>query len=69
MLQLDPDDPDDDENAPKMLIALANSTNTDAQGNSGASSSILTETDQIVLDNYKVPANKNVSYLNQNVSF
>ncbi|XP_018566704.1 nipped-B-like protein isoform X2 [Anoplophora glabripennis] len=53
MLQLDPEDPDDDENAPKVLTALA-STNANPQTNqTGAASSILTEADQVVLDNYK----------------
>ncbi|KAJ8923545.1 hypothetical protein NQ315_010123 [Exocentrus adspersus] len=53
MLQLDPEDPDDDENAPKVLTALA-STNVNPQTNQmGAASSILTEADQVVLDNYK----------------
>ncbi|CAH1960755.1 unnamed protein product [Acanthoscelides obtectus] len=51
MLQLDPDDPDDEENAPKVLTALAN---TNQQVNQiGTVSSILTEADQFVLDNYK----------------
>ncbi|CAG9828593.1 unnamed protein product [Diabrotica balteata] len=54
MLQLDPDDPDDEENAPKLLTALANAQAT-PQANSGAPSSILTEADQVVLDNYKDP--------------
>lgn len=54
MLQLDPEDPDDEENAPKVLTALA-STNANPQTNqTGAASSILTEADQVVLDNYKV---------------
>ncbi|XP_057671189.1 nipped-B-like protein B [Diorhabda carinulata] len=52
MLRLDPDDPDDDENAPKLLTALANTQSTH-QTNTGAPSSILTEADQVVLDNYK----------------
>ncbi|CAH1153389.1 unnamed protein product [Phaedon cochleariae] len=53
MLQLDPEDVDEDENAPKVLTALA-STNVNPQPNqTGAPSSILTETDQVVLDNYK----------------
>lgn len=52
MLQLDPDDPDDDENS-KVLTALgAGGTNTLV--NPGAATSVLTEADQIALANYKV---------------
>ncbi|VEN62173.1 unnamed protein product, partial [Callosobruchus maculatus] len=51
MLQLDPDDPDDEENAPKVLTALANANQQVNQ--IGPVSSILTEADQFVLDNYK----------------
>lgn len=54
MLQLDPEDPDDDENTPKVLTALA-STNVNPQINqTGAASSIITEADQVMLENYKV---------------
>lgn len=54
MLQLDPEDPDDDENAPKVLTALA-STNANPQLNQpDAASSIITEADQVILENYKV---------------
>ncbi|KAJ8930877.1 hypothetical protein NQ314_016297 [Rhamnusium bicolor] len=53
MLQLDPEDLDEDENAPKVLTALA-AVNANPQTNqTGAASSILTEADQVVLDNYK----------------
>ncbi|CAG9855417.1 unnamed protein product [Phyllotreta striolata] len=50
MMQLDPKDQDEDENAPK--IPFLNTSNTDGSGNPGAASTILTENDQIVLDNY-----------------
>lgn len=55
MLQLDPDDPDDDESN-KVLTALgAGGTNTLANPvSAGAASSVLTEADQIALANYKV---------------
>lgn len=57
MLQLDPEDPDDEENAPKVLTALA-STNANPQMNqTGAASSIITEADQVILENYKVSIN------------
>lgn len=63
MLQLDPDDPDDEENAPKVLTALA-SPNVNPQLNQTAVvSSILTEADQVVLDNYKVSASGKFIYL------
>lgn len=54
MLQLDPDDPDDEEN--KVLTALSGSTtNTVMNPNTmGAATSVLTEADQIALANYKV---------------
>lgn len=53
MLQLDPDDPDD-EDAPKVLTALA-STNANPQMNqTSTASSIITEADQVLLENYKV---------------
>lgn len=54
MLQLDPEDVDEDENAPKVLTALA-STNANPQMNqTDAASSIITEADQVILENYKV---------------
>nr|XP_023029223.1 nipped-B-like protein [Leptinotarsa decemlineata] len=54
MLQLDPEDPDDEENAPKVLTALA-TTNVNPPNQTGAPSSILTEADQVALDNFKKP--------------
>lgn len=52
MLQLDPDDPDDEETN-KVLTALgAGGTNTLV--NPVAATSVLTEADQIALANYKV---------------
>lgn len=54
MLQLDPDDPDDDESS-KVLTALgAGGTNTLVNPVAGAATSVLTEADQIALANYKV---------------
>lgn len=54
MLQLDPDDPDDEENA-KVLTALSSGNNTMGNpNNTGGPASILTEADQIALANYKV---------------
>lgn len=55
MLQLDPDDPDDDESN-KVLTALgAGGTNTLLNPvTAGAATSVLTEADQIALANYKV---------------
>ncbi|KAG5893186.1 hypothetical protein JTB14_016463 [Gonioctena quinquepunctata] len=58
MLQLDPEDPDDDENAPKVLTALASTNVNPPPNQTGAPSSILTEADQVVLDNYKDPPPK-----------
>ncbi|KAJ8977322.1 hypothetical protein NQ317_018604 [Molorchus minor] len=53
MLQLDPEDADEDENAPKVLTALATANVNSSTNQSGAASSILTEADQVALDNYK----------------
>lgn len=54
MLQLDPDDPDDEESS-KVLTALgAGGTNTLVNPVAGAATSVLTEADQIALANYKV---------------
>lgn len=58
MLKLDPDDPDDEENS-KVLSALSagavGSTAATTTNQSGtAASSILTEADQVALENYKV---------------
>lgn len=53
MLQLDPDDLDEDEN--KVLTALSGGTNTVMNPNAtGAATSVLTEADQVALANYKV---------------
>ncbi|KYB29713.1 nipped-B-like protein isoform X2 [Tribolium castaneum] len=51
MLKLDPDDPDDEENS-KVLTALG-SGNVSGAHPSGAATSILTEADQVALENYK----------------
>lgn len=51
MLKLDPDDPDDEENA-KVLSALSSGVSGATQSN--AAPSILTEADQVALENYKV---------------
>ncbi|XP_044256313.1 nipped-B-like protein [Tribolium madens] len=51
MLKLDPDDPDDEENS-KVLSALS-SGNVSGAHPSGAATSILTEADQVALENYK----------------
>lgn len=55
MLKLDPDDPDDDENS-KMLTALGGQGSV--AGQAGAATSILTEADQMALENYKVERKK-----------
>lgn len=55
MLQLDPDDMDDEENN-KVLTALGSGSNNTIVNppTTGAATSILTEADQITLANYKV---------------
>lgn len=57
MLQLDPDDLDDDENQKNASTTNAsltmNSSSTNATGPAPSSTSILTEADQVVLTNYK----------------
>lgn len=52
MLQLDPDDPDDEEGSKVLTALCAGATNTLA--NPGAATSVLTEADQVALANYKV---------------
>lgn len=54
MLQLDPDDPDEDEN--KVLTALSGAVANAVMNPAtmGAATSVLTEADQVALANYKV---------------
>ena len=53
MLKLDPDDPDDEESS-KVLTALGSGNVAGTNQSSGGASSILTEADQVALENYKV---------------
>ncbi|XP_063929333.1 nipped-B-like protein isoform X2 [Zophobas morio] len=52
MLKLDPDDPDDEESS-KVLTALGSGNVAGTNQSSGGASSILTEADQVALENYK----------------
>lgn len=58
MLQLDPDDPDDEENN-KVLTALSTGapSATTIMPGATAGAQVLTETDQVTLSNYKVIKN------------
>lgn len=53
MLQLDPDDVDDEENA-KVLNALSSGSTNPMAAAAGGNTAILTEADQVALTNYKV---------------